>query len=318
MAGMKTKVIEQGEGGDTRVVVEYVPKKFPIEMTDSANDFESSQGVGSSDFEINNLLAEITGIADKRRFDVEERIEALTLEKLKSVEEKAYNEAYDLGLIEGSEKAFSEKTAEIERRIDDLELLKSNMVNITTNLIAERETGIIKFLTELASKIAMFEVTIHQEKMIGLIEQMLEEMQGDERVLIKVAPSDAEFLRQAKQKLAREDQVLANIKIEEDPDLFPGGCIMESNHGAIDASIKMRVSRAWKAVKERLPRIKEDRIELKEAEPENFEASSEVDQTNSPKLKASADETPGDKKSEEPKESKNETEDDTDSSDEES
>lgn len=281
----KSRIISQGAGGDTKVVVDYTPKKFPVEMAKPANDFQSSQKGSNSDFEINNLVAELTGIADKRRAEIEERIEALTLEKLKTVEEKAYNEAYDLGLIEGTEKAFQEKTAEIEKRLGDLDLLMNQIQHLTINLLAEKENQIMKMINKLASKIAMFEIEQNQENLIRLIYEMFEEMQDDEKVLIRVAPSDAEFIKQTRTKLGTENNVLKTLKIEVDHDLLPGGCVMESNYGSIDASIEMRVSRAWKAIEERLPRVSEDRIELDEekystVEEEPVKAEASVDEGN--------------------------------------
>ncbi|MCB0357040.1 MAG: hypothetical protein KDD40_08540, partial [Bdellovibrionales bacterium] len=40
-----------------------------------------------------------------------------------------------------------------------------------------------------------------------------------------------------------------------------GGCILETNYGAIDARIEERLEKVWKAIEDKMPRINEEHIE---------------------------------------------------------
>lgn len=255
------EVVFDGESDEKRVIYDYIPKKFPIKLGEVSNDFISKQKESKNDFVLSDLVAGQTGIANLQQRELEEKIEVESLNKLKQVQEKAYKEAYGLGLIEGVEKAFVEKKNEIDERITKMEVMLNSMAQLTTNLVAEKEHQILKLITLLASKIAMFEIQSNPEKLYDLITNLFEEMQSDERVVLRLSSEDLIFIEGVREKLGIEYSI-NNVKLQIDNDVESGGCILESNYGMIDASIEQRVERAWGAIKARLPRLDEDRIEI--------------------------------------------------------
>ncbi|MBC86240.1 MAG: hypothetical protein CL677_03585 [Bdellovibrionaceae bacterium] len=254
------------------IVYTYEPKIFPIQITKSSNDFLRSQQLKSSDFKISDLVAEQTGIAEKQRQKIESEVEAQTLEKLKDIQEKAYQEAYELGLIEGTEKAFKENQQALARKVEDIDVIIGTMQDLVTQVHAESEAEIMRLIHAIASKIAMFEIKSSPEALVEIIEQLFLELKSDQRVVIKLSEDDALFIGTLREKNDQSVEFMKNVKIEVDEELDNGGCILESNFGAIDASIPQRVERVWSAIEERLPRINEHRVEAALAE----ETASEV------------------------------------------
>ncbi len=257
-----SSIIRAEDEQNNTIVFKYEPKNFPVEFTKSSSDFMRSQEGESSDFKISDLVAEQTGIAEKQRKKVEEQVEEETLHKLKSIQESAYKEAFDLGLIEGTEKAFKENQERFRQKLEEIDSIIEKMQEMTVEVFAEKEAEILKLIHNIASKIALFEIKTNPEELIDIIEQLFLELKSDQRVIIKVSEDDALFISTLRERNDQSVDFMKNAKVEVDESIQPGGCILESNYGAIDATIDQRVERVWKAIEERLPRISEQRVEM--------------------------------------------------------
>lgn len=256
------RVISIEKANDNKLVIDYVPKKISVGMSFSAKEFEKTQNHDVRPFQMNELVAEVTGVANKRRLESEEKIEAEVLTKLKDVEENAYKEAYELGILEGAEKAFRDKSSEINDKLNYLDSLFNQINNLTKELFIEKENQILKLITTLASSIALFEISTKKENIKDLMRDLIDQMQTDEKVIVKLAPADVEFIKTAHEKIDSEFTIASNVKLETDKHMSSGECIIESNYGAIDASIETRVQRAWGAIEEGLPHVSEARNEI--------------------------------------------------------
>lgn len=256
----RRQILDQQEAKE--VVFDYVPKQFPLTIGGAASGFVSSQEEKSTDFKISELVAEQSGIAELNRRQVEVRVEAEALEKLKGVEEKAYSEAYELGLIEGTEKAFNDYKKELDVRISKLDSLLEAFEIIKVKLVETSEQEILKLLNLMASKIAMDHVEVHKELIINIIKKVIEASQTDEDVVIKVSPEDNMFIESAREKLGKKSDFLKRVKLESDEEIKSGGCILETQYGAIDATLEQRLAKVWEAIEAKMPRVTDEPQEI--------------------------------------------------------
>jgi len=249
---IKGKIIKSQE--EDQIIFSYQPKEFPLVIAPVASRFVSEQLHEATDFQISPLAAEQAGIAKLQREALNDRIEQEALQKLKDVQEKAYKEAYDLGLIEGREKAFEEQGATIKAQLMKLESFLELLENLKSKVLSDHETHIMRVIFEIASRIAMHEISIKPESIIDVVRQILVETQSDESLILRIAAQDQKFLDEAKQRLIKENQAFKRVRLEPTDNVEPGGCILETNYGSIDASIKTRVQRAWQTIADRLPK----------------------------------------------------------------
>lgn len=265
-----------------KVVFDYVPKKFPVQLGPSGKDFVSSQEAGGSDFQISGLVANQVGIAEVNRRNAEERIRKEVLGELKEVQEKAYHEAYQLGEIEGKEKAFDETRLEMTEKLKRLDSIIASCEGLLSEVREQNENQLIQLVGRLASRIAMFEVESQPERIGQLLMDLVERVQGDQRMVIRVNQDDMVFLETLKEKLGKEDERLSQIKLESDDQIGTGGLILETNHGMIDATLETRISKAWQSLMDRAPRIKTAQIqEAAEQEPEQeHEEKEDIEEGN--------------------------------------
>ncbi|MCB0385768.1 MAG: hypothetical protein KDD43_10275 [Bdellovibrionales bacterium] len=187
-----SNIVKSERSGD--IVFDYNPKSFPIVVTQEATDFLSAQGRVSSDFVISELVAAQTGIADIQRKGVEDKIEEIALQRMQEIEERAYKEAYDLGLIEGSERAFAEKKSELEGRLDQLDQLLKMFDEVKKTLMADNERQLMELLVQVAGRIALAEIEEDPESILKTMDMVLEDIHKDESVTIYLSKQDKDFL----------------------------------------------------------------------------------------------------------------------------
>ena len=253
----KDKTIIKNEGLED-IVFDYHPKTFPVVLTSAAAGFLSSQGEETSDFKISDLVANQRGIADMQRRGVEDKIEELALQKVKEIEEKAYQEAYTLGLIEGSEKSFSEKKEELEGRLNQLDDLLKFFGNIKKRLLADNERQLMELLVQTAGKLALREIESDPESILKTLEMVLEDIHKDENVTIYLSQQDHDFLDQLRTSGNKRGNELKHVKLEVAGHIRPGGCQVETNYGVIDSTLEQRVEKVMSAMYEKMPRVKKD------------------------------------------------------------
>ena len=239
------------------IVVAYTPRKFPFSVTASAKEFHAYQEASANPtrFHIDPLVAEQTGVAQLERLSVEQQVEKLALEKVKDLQEEAYREAYQLGLDQGRESAFAEFREELEQRMDYFTKLLQTIENLKTELVSHNEAHFMKILYHIASRVAMSEITTKPETILSALQQTVEGSQSDEQMTAKINKTDLQFIQSVMEKLGKDMEFIKRLRLEDSDDIKPGGCIIETNFGSVDATIEQRVTKIWEAISEKLPKV---------------------------------------------------------------
>lgn len=245
-----------------KIAVAYSPRKFPQTITPAASGFVSLQASREaegaiSSFQIDRIVAQQTGIAEIERASIEERVEREALGRLKELQEDAYKQAYALGLEEGREKAYQETSAALNERLGSLEQLVSSIENLKSDLVSYNESHIVRLAYVMAKKIAMEEIAEKPELILKVVNQAIQGAQSDESVTVRVSSTDLEFIEQMREKLGKEFDALKRAKFEASETMAPGGCIVETNYGDVDATVEQRVGKLWDSLVGKLPKVRD-------------------------------------------------------------
>jgi flagellar assembly protein FliH len=266
---MSTSVLSREEA--ERIAVVYSPQKFPVSISSAATQFMSvrdsmqasdrqSEAVGSrarsagSSFKIDKMVAEAAGIAQREREAIEQRVEEEALVRMKEMQEEAYHQAHQLGLNEGREKAFQVHQEEFRERLDRLESVISEIENLKTHLISQNEAHFVKLAYQIAATIAVSELKDNRELILPVIQRAISSAQSDEQITIRLSSEDAAFVESTREKLGKQFDALKNAKLDASPGVLNGGCVIETNYGAVDATIEMRLKKVWAAIDDKLPK----------------------------------------------------------------
>ncbi len=253
-----SKVIQNNKSES--VVLNYVPQEFPVIVSDETNDFVSEQTRKNSNFELSEVISEQVGITELKKKQMASKLEDKILEDLKGIEEKAYKEAYDLGLIEGEKKAYTESLELIEKRLVVLDEFLENTQVLYRKLFEKNEALLIKVLYSFASKIAMKEISECPEEIVNIVNQTVGVIQGDIKAHVFISESDKSFLDEIKKNIKTEYEFLNDIEVTTSEEVKQGGCVIETNFGEIDASVEERIDKVWQSINEKLPKDEQDKV----------------------------------------------------------
>lgn len=252
---MPTKPVVKGNESN-HIIFDYKPKEIDRSAPIEARDLLEREEREPSDFKINELTANQVGITKLQKASIEGKIEEQALIRLKEVQEKAYQEAYELGLVEGREKAYEDVKGDLVERLDKIDSLLATFEVVKEKLLADNEAHLMKLLFQVASRIALREIKDNESSIVEVIRQALEDAQSEERITLRLAQRDLEFIEDLRSRSSRDTSFLERLKLEPSESIKEGGCILETNYGSIDATIEERLERVWKALEEKIPRHK--------------------------------------------------------------
>lgn len=240
-----------------KLAVSYSPRKFPTVVAPTALEFVSRQSQNSlSGFKIDKIVAEKTGIARMERLSIEEKVEQEALARLKDLEEQAYREAYRLGLEEGRQKAFAESRDELQEKMQSLKSVIAAIESLKVDLVGFNEAHIMRLIYYMAKRLMMDEISTRPEAVLSVVQQAAAAAQSDETITVRVAEEDFAFIEGAREELGTEFAVLGRARIESSPEIKPGGCIVQTNYGDVDATVERRLEKLWESIEEKMPQVK--------------------------------------------------------------
>ena len=238
-------------------VLEFNPPKITLGVPDSAlQSYERNRAKGS-DFRMSEAVRVNTGLDKIESAHTEEEIERRTLEKIKEIQEGAYQEAYQLGLDDGRKEAFTQTTQLIDNKIAGLQALCDSLTSLKTELLAQNERHLIELAFHMAKRLAAHEVAVNPEATVEIVRQAVGMAQSEENITVQIPPDHLQFLETLKQETGREFDFMKKIKFEPNEQLAGGGCIVISNYGEVDSRLEERFKQLWTSLEETLPRLKQ-------------------------------------------------------------
>lgn len=238
-------------------VMPFEPPVINLGIPGVALDLLERNRENASGFHLSELNRSQTGIQKLEQENFEARVESEALAKLKEIQEQAYREAFDLGLAEGREKAFEEASLHIQEKLKNFEELMAGLQNLKRDLLTYNEAHLVQLTFRIAERLAGHEIQANPEATVEILRQAVAVAQSEEEIVVRVAPEQLEFLETLKAKTGRDFEFLKNAKLEPDPGVEAGGCIVQNNYGEIDSRFSERVGKLWDVLKDSLVRIKD-------------------------------------------------------------
>jgi flagellar assembly protein FliH len=160
----------------------------------------------------------------------------LTANRLEEIQRQAYQEGFDLGRREGSEKGAAQAREKIER----IEAI----LNLLSRPLHQLDDEVIRELTSLALTVARHvirrELRADPGQVIAVVQRAASILPVVSRnIRLFVNPADAEILRGGLSTLQGEQSAW---QVLEDPGLARGGCRIETENSRIDASIERQIA----------------------------------------------------------------------------
>lgn len=105
------------------------------------------------------------------------------------------------------------------------------------------ERDAVKLAIAIAERIVKREIADDREIVLGQIHEAMRRLVGVEKVKIRIHPKDEELVRSMRSALIAGSDAVRELAIEQDESVAPGGCVLESDSGNVDASIATQFER---------------------------------------------------------------------------
>ena len=178
------------------------------------------------------------------KFEAEKMIKEAEL-KVSEIEHEAYKKGYDAGREEG----YKEGQAEVMRLIDRLGTIVSTAVDIRDDIIKSSEKLMTEMILMIARKVIKDEIVERREVVINNIKEAIKRVKDRDRIDIRVNFADLDMTTAHKDELIKMMESLKKVNIYEDSRVERGGCIIETDVGAIDARISTQLDAIEEAIR---------------------------------------------------------------------
>jgi type III secretion protein L len=107
--------------------------------------------------------------------------------------------------------------------------------------LAESEPELVRLAVRIAHKIIGEELRTHPEAIVNIARECLQGLRRERSLTLRVPPADVDLIRDRIRLLSQSAGRERSIEVVADPDISPGGCIVESEYGVIDARLETQI-----------------------------------------------------------------------------
>lgn len=162
--------------------------------------------------------------------------------------EQAEGEAEAIRL-EAVEDGREEGKAESREKIKEALGTLNQAVFERKQIIKDAENEILRLALKVAEQIIRSEVSLHRDVCLNIVAEAISRVSDREQIIVRVNHDDTEYLKKYKDRLAGMLDGVKSFSIIEDPNVEPGGCLVETNLGFIDSRISTKIKSIEEALK---------------------------------------------------------------------
>jgi flagellar assembly protein FliH len=148
-------------------------------------------------------------------------------------EETGFKKGYEDGYFKGKAAALDEASrslAMINKATQELE-------NYRAQVLHEAQQDIVKMALAVAEKVLHKEIMTDPRTVVNVVKNAVSKVGFKRRFTISVNPLDIEVIESAGPEVSAMIDNLESIKFRPDPKIEPGGCIVQTESGTIDAQV---------------------------------------------------------------------------------
>ena len=172
-----------------------------------------------------------------------------------SIRKEAYERGRRLGLQQGLQDAEEQIRSRVEKLADQLavEKLKSTLPAMQVaadELVLEREKWMadwekiaVQLSLAVAEKMLRRKLNAEPEISTEMIRGVLELAAGTPHITLKLNPKDLELLGEHAEEVVRSMASCGQATLVSDESISSGGCVIQTQHGVIDAEIENQLER---------------------------------------------------------------------------
>ncbi|MDR1785110.1 MAG: flagellar assembly protein FliH [Spirochaetaceae bacterium] len=192
--------------------------------------------------------------ADAAETQKEARDEAdRIIREAREAQDALKKEAQDAGRAQGYDEGYQEGKKEADRLIGRLHTILDRLMERRQEILDETEQQVVDLVLLMARKVVKALSAQDREVVVSNVLEALKKVKGRGDVIIRVNMDDLEVAAAHKQEFVEAVEGGRNITLAEDSGVDKGGCLIETDFGAVDARIASQLKELEQKILELSP-----------------------------------------------------------------
>jgi flagellar assembly protein FliH len=226
-------------GSGTAASYADVKKKFgPLAATDDENVGRSTK---AASFKLNPDARRLLGVEDEEKSQYSEVVRQEVEKQISLLSEQAQKEGYESGYKSGSDEANAQVVANSHVHFERLNALFLSLDGVKDDMLRANEKILIDLIFQISKSILLRELKLDREYVVRLASSIIERLGVRDHVKIKVNKEDLQEVNILKERIQAKVGELRNLQILESDEVVLGGCKVESELAAVDATIETQL-----------------------------------------------------------------------------
>lgn len=173
--------------------------------------------------------------------DAEDKAHAIISDAQKN-QASVNREAYQEGFGRGREEGFKEGELEVKRLADRLQTIIVKTMDKRQEILSETEQQIVDLVLLMTRKVVKVISENQRNVVVSNVVHALRKVKGRGDVIIRVNLADVGMTTEHTKNFIASAENVKNITVVEDSTVDQGGCIIETDFGAVDARIASQLN----------------------------------------------------------------------------
>lgn len=146
-------------------------------------------------------------------------------------------DAYEKGFTEGLDAGRLQMLKELSNELILVKSLIDGVQKLSTGIYGMVEADIVELSIAIAKKIVYEAAEKEREVVVNTVREAIKKTSDRETLKIRISPVDYDVLSKNRSELLHLVDGVKNVLFDVDEKIHPGGCMIETNHGDVDARI---------------------------------------------------------------------------------
>ena len=173
-------------------------------------------------------------------------LRAQVFEEARALRENARNEGYQQGLKQAQMEIEAVRQLALEQSRAIVEEARQNKLET----LRSTETDMIRLIIAIAKKVIATELTLNPQVITNVVREAISYLDNPENIKVYVNPDELQILldtikMEGLYEIGRPEM---EVELKADRRVSPGGCIVDSDSGYVDAQLATRMEKVEQAV----------------------------------------------------------------------
>ena len=203
--------------------------------------FATTDSNSNSNFKLQGETSRLLGVDDEEKGRIAELVKAEVSLQVQKVQDAAYLEGMNQGLLEGKEQARIDFLKVNQPVFEKFCELTQNLENLKSEMFVANERLLVNIMFQIAKQILLRELKTDTGYIKRLTAQIVEQIGAKDHVRIKLSQEDYQSMESTRDFLKGHFPDLRNIQFEISDQIEMGGCRVETDLSRIDASVETQL-----------------------------------------------------------------------------